>query len=145
MARSAMRSTIRIHDLPSHDRPRERFIALGADRTSRADLLAILLRTGFKGVSVLEVAGQILQRFKTLDALSRASIDELRQVKGVGRDKAITLKAAFTLARQMAEEIRGEAPLVDSPERVADLLREEMRQADRETFKAILLNTRRRL
>ena len=140
-----MRSHIRIHDLPTHDRPRERFLALGPEKTSRADLLAILLRTGFRGVSVRDVAGEILQRFKTLDALARASIDELRQIKGVGRDKAITLKAAFTLARQMAEEVRSEAPVVDAPERVADLLREELRQADRETFKAILLNTRRRL
>lgn len=140
-----MNTHVRIHDLPAQDRPRERLAALGAENLSKAELIAILLRTGLKGMSALHVAEQILHRFRTLEALAAAPIEELRKVKGVGRDKAVTLKAAFTLAAHMAREIRHEAPLVDTPERVADLLREDMRHAATESFVAVLLNTRRRL
>ena len=77
--------------------------------------------------------------------MSRAALDELRQVKGVGRDKAVTLKAAFTLARKMAAEMRAESPLLDTPERIADLLREQSRTQEVEQFRVVMLNTRRRL
>ncbi len=63
----------------------------------------------------------------------------------MGRDKAVTLKAAFTLARKMAAEMRAEAPLLDTPERIAELLREESRPQEVEQFRVVLLNTRRRL
>jgi len=138
-------SHARIHDLPEHERPRERFVKNGAENASKVDLIAILLRTGLKGMSALHVAEQILQRFRNLDGLSRASLEELCEIKGVGPDKAVTLKAAFTLARQMVNELRNDAPLVDTPDRVADLVREQLRHAARETFLAVLLNTRRRL
>jgi len=103
------------------------------------------LRTGLKGYSAIHIAQQLLAKFGTLDGLARAPLEELRQVKGVGRDKAVTLKAAFTLARKMAAEMRTEAPLLDTPERIADLLREESRPQDVEQFRVVLLNTRRRL
>jgi DNA repair protein RadC len=80
-----------------------------------------------------------------LENLARAPLDDLRQIKGVGRDKAIALKSAFTLARRMAESLRREAPLLDTPERIADLLREENRLYDVEKFQVVLLNTRRKL
>lgn len=135
----------RIKDMPSSERPRERLLANGADALKNSELIAIVLRTGFKGVSAIEVAEQLLKRFVTLDALSRASIEDLRQVKGIGRDKAIALKSAFTLARRMAAEIRQESPTLDNPERIADLLREENRAYEVESFQVVLLNTRRRL
>lgn len=135
----------RIRDLPDDERPRERLARLGADALSHAELLAILLRTGLKGHSALAVAAQLLQRFGTLHRLAAASLDELCQIKGIGRDKAVTLQAAFTLARRMVGELRTEAPLLDTPARVADLLREECRLDGVERFQVILLNTRRRL
>src|SRR3989454_3988729 len=103
-----MTTNPRIKDMAEKDRPRERLVLDGADALSNAELIAILLRTGLKGYSVIHVSEQLLAKFRTLDALSRAALDELRQVKGVGRDKAVTLKAAFTLARKMAAEMRSE-------------------------------------
>lgn len=140
-----MNASVRIHDLPAEERPRERLAALGADSLSRAELVAILLRTGTRGVSAIHIGQELLTRFGTLENLARASVDDLRKVRGVGRDKAVTLKAAFTLARKMAEELRHEAPLLDTPERVADLLREDNRMYEVEHFQAVLLNTRKRL
>jgi len=140
-----MTSNPRIKDMAAGDRPRERLVLEGADALSNSELVAILLRTGLKGYSAIHIAQQLLVKFGTLDGLARAPLEELRQVKGVGRDKAVTLKAAFTLARKMAAEMRAETPLLDTPERIADLLREESRPQEVEQFRVVLLNTRRRL
>src|SRR5260370_6689167 len=134
-----------IRELPDSERPRERLVEKGADALKHSELIAILLRTGRKGVSAIEVAEQLLQKFDSLDSLSRATIADLCQVKGVGRDKAIALKSAFTLARRMAEEIGQDQPTLDTPDRVAALLRERNRTYEVENFQVILLNTRRKL
>jgi DNA repair protein RadC len=140
-----MSSSVRIKDLPDTERPRERLVANGADALSTSELIAILLRTGMKGLSAIDVAKQLLQKYTTLDNLSRASLDDLRQIKGIGRDKAIALISAFTLARRMAQEIRSEGPTLDNPIAVADLLREENRAYEVEHFQVITVNTRRKL
>jgi DNA repair protein RadC len=140
-----MTTGIRIKDLPSNERPRERLAELGADALSHAELIAILLRTGMKGRSAVQIGTEMIQKFQTLDGLSRASVEDLRSVKGVGRDKAIALKAAFTLARRLTRELSGESPLLDTPDRVADFLREENRAYEVEHFQAVLLNARRKL
>src|ERR1700722_12188021 len=114
---------IRIKDLPQGDRPRERLASLGADALRTAELIAILLRTGLKGISAIEVADNLLRKFGTLDRLAGASLDELRAVKGIGRDKAVALQAVFTLARRMARELRTDSPVLDDPENIAQLLR----------------------
>src|SRR2546422_3069671 len=140
-----MTTNPRIKDMAAKDRPRERLAAKGAEALSNADLVAILLRTGMKGYSAIHIAEQLLARFGTLEKLARSSLDDLRQVKGVGRDKAIALKSAFTLAQRMARELHQETPLLDTPERIAELLREENRLYDVEHFQVVLLNTRRKL
>ena len=137
--------SFRIKDLPLHDRPRERLASLGAEALRDSDLIAILLRTGMKGVSAIQMAEELIRRHPSLRELASAGLEEIQKVRGIGPDKAIALQAAFTLARRMAEEIRREAPLLDTPERVADLLREEVRGLKVETFHVVLLNTRRRL
>jgi DNA repair protein RadC len=140
-----MTASTRIKDLPDSERPRERLVAQGADALKHSELIAILLRTGLKGVSAIQIAEQLLQKYVTLDNLSRAGISDLRQIKGIGRDKAVTLVAAFTLARKMAAELRGESPVLDNPAAVAHMLREENRVHEVEHFSVVLLNTRRKL
>ncbi len=140
-----MSTNIRIKDLPDSERPRERLVANGADALKNSELIAILLRTGMKGVSAIQVAEQLLQKFGSLDYLSRASLEDLRQIKGVGRDKAIALKSAFTLARRMALELHQDSPTLDTPESIATLLREENRAYEVEHFQVVSLNTRRKL
>ena len=135
----------RIKDIPANERPRERLAANGADSLANSDLIAILLRTGLQGKSALVIGQELLAKFQTLDRLSQASVEELCEVKGIGRDKAVTLQAAFSLARRMAAEIRAESPMLDSPERIAALLREEARTYDVEHLVVLLLDTRRRL
>lgn len=136
---------MKLKDQPPSERPRERLRALGPAAVSPAELIAILLRTGLQGANALELGKQILGKYGSLQALGQASLKELQAVKGIGPDKAVTLLAAFTLARKMADELRSESPLLDTPESVACLLREQNRRAEVETFQIVLLNTRRRL
>ncbi|HEX3716409.1 MAG TPA: DNA repair protein RadC [Verrucomicrobiae bacterium] len=140
-----MTSSIRIKDLPKSERPRERLVEMGADALSPSELIAILLRTGTKGFSAIEAAEHLLQRFKTLSALSQASLEQLQETNGIGPDKAIALKSAFTLARRMARELQGETPVLDNPSAIADFLREDNRSYEVEHFQIVLLNTRRKL
>lgn len=140
-----MSGGVKIKDQPKSDRPRERLAALGPDALRNAELVAILLRTGLPGRSVVLVAEELVSKFGQLGKLAGATLDELCEVKGVGRDKAVTLKAAFTLAQRMARELHGESPMLDEPEKVADLLREVVRDYTVEYFHVLLLDTRRRL
>lgn len=140
-----MPETVRIKDLPASERPRERLLAKGAEALATEELIAILLRTGTAGVSALDAARTLLKQFGSLDALSRARIEELASQRGMGRDKAVTLKAAFTLAQRLAREVAATAPVLETPQQVADLLREDCRAREVEHFQVLLLNTRRRL
>jgi DNA repair protein RadC len=140
-----MAQGFRIRDMPANERPRERLVEHGADALKNSELIAILLRTGMRGLSAIQAAELLLREFDTLNNLARASIEDLRRVRGVGRDKAIALKSAFTLARRMALELRQESPALDTPERIAEMLREENRAYEVENFQVVLLNTRRKL
>ena len=138
-------SSGRIKDQPVGERPRERLIERGAAALSPAELVAILVRTGLRGVNAVEIGKQLVCKFGSLGAMARASVDDLQSVRGIGRDKAVTLVAAFTLASKIAEELQRESPVLDNPEAIAQLLREQNRLKVVETFQVLLLNTRRRL
>lgn len=139
-------SGIRIKDQLASDRPRERLASKGPGALNHGELIAILLRTGLKGMNAVDVGNFLICKYgNSLQALARASVDDLRQIKGIGRDKAVTLIAAFELAKRMAGELHGESPVLDNPEAIANYLREENRTHDVECFRVLLLNTRRRL
>jgi DNA repair protein RadC len=135
-----------LRETPERERPRERLAAVGPEHLKESELLAILLRTGTKGVPVTALAERLLRSFEnSLGRVAGASLQELRRVPGVGPDKAAAVKAAFELARRLTRESVGDDPLLDTPARVADFLREEMRALEVETFHVLLVNTRRRL
>jgi DNA repair protein RadC len=136
---------MKLKDQPVSERPRERLLEHGPGALSSAELVAIMLRTGLKGTNVVDVGKEVIQRFGSLRALAQASVDDLQTIKGIGKDKGATLVAAFALARRMADELRSEAPLLDTPDAIASLMREDARLRRVETFQIVMLNTRRRL
>lgn len=140
-----MSEGLRIKDQPISERPRERLVAQGADRLSPAELVAILLRTGVKGANAVEVGKQLISKYQTVQALARASLADLQRVKGIGRDKAVTLVAAFALARKMAVELQTESPVLDNAATVVQLLRDQNAIKESETLQVLLLNTRNKL
>jgi len=129
-------------ELPEDIRPRERLLKEGAGVLSEIELLAILLGTGSREATALELASQIMARFNSLRLLLDATVEELSQVKGVGPAKASQVKAALELARRVAQYSDLPRPVIKSPEDAACLLMEEMRHFDREHFRALLLNTK---
>jgi DNA repair protein RadC len=141
-----LNDALKMKDQPESERPRERLVDRGPDALTKAELIAILLRTGLKGANVVRVGQIVLQRYgDSLNALALASVDELCGLPGVGRDKAVTLVAAFALARRMEKERRDDSPVLDNPPTVVNFMRETNRLNKVESFQVLLLNTRKRL
>lgn len=141
-----MPESFRLKDQPAGERPRERLVARGPDALTLAELIAILLRTGLKGANAVQVGQSLLRKFdNSLNALALAKVDELKQVPGIGRDKAVTLVAAFALARRMEQERRDESPVLDNPATVVNFMRETNRLLNVESFQVLLLNVRKKL
>lgn len=90
-------------------------------------------------------AEALLEQYGGLNNLAQASFDELQLVKGIGKSKAAAVKSAFLLAQRLTRETCAEAPLLDTPDRIADVLREQNRPYTVEHFQVIFLNTRRRM
>src|SRR5947209_16807850 len=131
----------KIRELPQDDRPREKLLARGAKALTNAELIAILLRTGLPGANAVEVAAQLLARYKTLNTLSRCSVEEISAIDGIGPAKALQLVAAFNLGNRIAEE-KITSEKIDTPELVYDLLGAEMRALQKESLRLLLLDTR---
>ena len=136
--------TLKIHELPEQERPREKLAAHGAAALSDSELIAILLRTGIPGANAVDIGRQLVLHFGSLAALSRASLPELAKIKGVGRTKAVQLAAAFGLASRLARENIADIPL-DTPVRIYELLGAEMRQLGQESLRVVLLDSKLRL
>ncbi|OGV42287.1 MAG: hypothetical protein A2X46_15490 [Lentisphaerae bacterium GWF2_57_35] len=131
--------------MPFRERPRELMDRLGAENLPDAALLALILRSGVSGVSVIELGQNLLRDYGSLTAMAKASLDELAAVRGMGRIKAQVLKAALELARRLVEESAPVRPAIRAPADAAGLLRETARTLDREVFWALLLDTKYRL
>jgi len=136
---------MKLLDQPASERPRERLRDKGPDSLSHGELVAILLRTGVKGTNVVDIGKQLVQRYASLHALAQASWEDLAKEPGIGPDKAVTLIAAFSLAKRLVKEEHGHAPLLETPDAVAGYMREEVRLRKTEVFQVLLLNIRRKL
>lgn len=134
-----------IKDMPAGERPRERLIRAGEGALSTAELLAIILRTGVGGESVLDMARRLLSNYDGLSGLARASFAELKAERGLGNAKTAQLKAALELGRRMLLATPEERLVVRSPSDVAQLLMAEMSHLEQENFRVLYLDTRNRL
>ena len=120
-----------VKDLPLDDRPREKLLLRGAQNLSDAELVAILLRTGKKGKSVISIAQEILIKEGNLSSLASKSIESLVKNEGIGNDKAATLLAAFEISRRIQSQSKWFSnKKITSPQDIADifvpLLRDEV-------------------
>lgn len=130
-----------IHELPEQDRPREKLRKFGAGALSDAELIAILLRTGVRGASAIDLGREMVIKHGSLAALARCSVPELAKIKGVGPTKAVQLAAAFELAARLAKEKLARQK-IDSPELVYELIGPEMRLLTKESLRVLLLDTK---
>jgi DNA repair protein RadC len=130
---------------PASEQPREKLQKFGAEHLSDAELLAILLRTGVHGESVLALAGRLLREFHGLAGLGKASFDELRVFHGLGPAKSCDILAAVELGRRYLSRMPDEQMTIRSPRYVADYLKPTLAHLDHEELHVILLNTKNRV
>ncbi len=134
-----------IKDLPEEERPREKLLRLGAEKISNAELLAIILRTGNRQETALDLAHKILKLVKEFRELPYLSIEELSEIKGIAQVKAIQLKASLELGRRMAVALREHNVDITSPADVFNFMAEEMRYLEQEEFRVIFLNIKNKV
>ncbi len=133
-------------ELSYSERPYEKLERQGVSALSDAELLSIHLQSGVRGSTALDIANKMLVKFGGLVHLSDASLEEMQQLKGVGRVRAIRLKAAFELGNRRLSSWRDkEVVVLNSPQDIISLLEPEMRYLPREEFHILLLDIRHRL
>ncbi len=131
-----------IKELPEGERPRERLEHYGAASLSTAELMAIILRIGSRDENVIMLAQRLLTCYGGLPGLAAASFEELAGIKGVGRVKAIELKAAFELGKRLLVAAPHERPMVKSPADAANLLLMEMGPLEQEHLRTVILDSK---
>ncbi len=131
-----------VKELPLDDRPREKLLLRGAQSLSDAELVAILLRTGKKGKSVIEIARELIKSEGNLAKLATKTVDSLQKVSGIGKDKAATLAAAFELSRRILSQPKWLVnKKITSPQDIAEIFIPILRDDNKEKFIVVCLNS----
>ena len=133
-----------IKQWPAGERPREKLMIHGSAALTEAELLAILIRTGSKGVTAVDLAKKLLSDQRTLRDLARMSVLDLCQL-GIGRMRAAAIVAAFELSRRIPASGGSERPIVRAPEDVALVFLPRLRDLQHEEFWVLLLTTANQL
>jgi DNA repair protein RadC len=142
----SVKKCIPINTWPAEERPRERLLKNGEHTLSDSELLAIILRTGVKGESALDLARRILQKFKTFRSIGQVDLYRWRELKGLGDAKVAQIKAAIEIGRRFKEEkIKERRPRIKSSEDIAKILMTRMQDLKKEIFKVLLLNSQNRI
>jgi DNA repair protein RadC len=133
---------IMIRDYPAGERPRERLVKHGARSLSNQELLAILLRTGTKDESVIQMANRVLQAFDGLRLLKEASLEEIMKIKGIGFAKAVQILATIEIGRRIGNLTYNDRYIIRSPEDAANYVMNDMRFLSQEHFVCLYLSTK---
>ena len=132
-------------DLPADQRPREKLLARGAGALADAELLALLLRTGYKGRGVVAMAQDVLDACGGFAGLLNAEPERLQSLKGLGPAKRAELLAVMEVARRALAQQMAAAPVFDSPQRVKDYLGLQLAGRSQEVFAVLFLDAQHRL
>lgn len=125
---------------PEEDRPREKLLKFGEHTLTTSELLAVLLRSGVKGESAVDLGRKIMKKFKTIRQMSHTDISQWKELKGLGDAKIAQIKAAIEVGRRFMTEERKTEGRVESSKEVADLFMPRMRDLKKEVFKILLLD-----
>lgn len=136
-----------VREMNTEQRPREKFLALGADRLETEELLAILLRTGRKGTSVVDLSREVINQLRDgAYGLHTVTPQHLCHIKGIGADKAVTVCAAIELGRRLMQlKVKHTYRDFSKPSAVAAYAMEKLRHCQEEQFWTAMLNSKNRL
>ena len=139
---------MRIQDMPERLRPREEIDRLGVENVSDAVLLAVLLRTGAKGLNVMDLATRLMGKYRSLTQLSETSIEELANdtdIKGLGPTKARELMAALEIGKRLRQESAPRGQKIRVPEDAVQILSDQARHLSHEVFWVLRLDVKHTL
>ena len=135
-----------IKKLPTSERPYEKAQMYGLESLSNSELLAIIIKTGTKEKTSVELAQQILsieaKNKQNLQFLQNMAIEELTKIKGIGKIKAIQIKAVCELTKRMSRPMENVEIRIRTSDSVAELLMNEMKYEKREKLKVLVLNSK---
>ncbi len=134
-----------IKEMPTNERPRERFLHYGREALSNKELLAIILRTGTQSMNVLDMSTEILKRFDSIRAINACSVKDLTSIRGLGPTKAIQVLSALELGKRLYEEQFNKNDMLNSPEVVYAFMRPKVEMEEQENFYVLYLDTKAKL
>lgn len=143
-----MKNTRKMKELSVEERPYEKCLCYGAEYLSDEELLAVLLRTGIKGMNSIELARHILQTQSGTDGIlniHHLTLNKLKEIKGIGTVKAIQILCLSELAKRLAKANAKEGLVFNMPSTIADYYMEELRHQKQEHMKLLMLNTKSKL
>lgn len=141
-------NTYTLHDLPVNERPRERLIKHGVESLSLQELLSLIFGRGVKGESVTNISQKLISVFKSLDKLSDASIEELKETKGIGLAKACQIIACFEISRRLVKEEKSninKRSIIKTPKDIYLLFKEKITNFHKEYFLVASLDNRNKI
>ena len=134
---------MRINQLPAGEKPREKLLRDGPDSLSTVEVLAVILGTGTRTKSVIDLAGEVLAMdVRGLRYLADCSPEDLKQVSGMGEAKVCVLMAALELGKRLSCLPAEERVRIKCPDDIAQLFLERLRYEKKEHFKCLLINAR---
>lgn len=137
------RYNVTIKKMPENERPREKLMRYGSKTLSNSELIAILIRTGSKKQSALELANILLSHHeKGIRFLANCTVEELSKIKGIGKSKACQIIAAVELGNRLSRSSLEIKKRIKSPKDVTDIFINDMRFLEKEHFKVVFLNTK---
>ncbi len=134
-----------IRDWPARERPREKLLELGASALSEAELLAIVIRTGQRGLNAVELSRNLLQKFGSLRSLLLSDVTRFCEHPGLTPLRYAEFQAALELARRHYETVLKSEPVLSSPRLAQDFLVARLRDRAYEVFCCLYLDNRNRL
>ena len=135
-----------IKNWPKDDRPREKLLKKGARSLSNSELLAILLRTGTTGVSAIDIARKVIEKFGTFRNMIQTDARDWKEFKGIGPAKIAHIQAALEIGRRFREdEASAGKQKIASAKDVIDIIMPQMRDLKTEVFKVVYLDTNNRI
>lgn len=133
---------LKMKQLPKSERPYEKLLMYGPKKLSNAELLAIIIKTGTKEETSVDIANRLLLLSEDINGLSNIPIETFEKIKGIGKVKAIQIKALCEIATRINSPINKINIIIKTPKDVADLFMQEFKNEKLEKLKMILLNTK---
>jgi DNA repair protein RadC len=137
-----------LQDVPTYERPRERLIKYGVESLSLQELFSLIFGRGIKGESVIKISQKLISIYGSLDQLSEASIEELKEIRGLGLAKACQLKACFEISKRLVREeslSENSSVIINTPKDIYPLFREKVINFHKEYFMVASLDNRNKI